>query len=207
VLKLHGIQMSNYYSIVKMVMLEKGIDFEEVQQMPSRKDENWLTKSPMGKVPALETPDGPIAETLAILDYLEDLKPEPSLLPGSTYERARARQIALHCINHVDTASRPGLNSAVFGAPKDEAVNATLAKVVPRGMQSLGKLAVFDPWIGGENFTLADIVAANTIPLANNVLSKLCDIDLMTELPDQANDWLARVNERDSAKQIAADKG
>ena len=116
-LKLHGIQMSNYYSIVKMVMLEKGIDFEEVQQMPSRKDENWLTKSPMGKVPALETPDGPIAETLAILDYLEDLKPEPSLLPGSAYERARARQIAVHCIYHVDTASRPGLNSAVFGAP------------------------------------------------------------------------------------------
>ena len=34
--------MSNYYTIAKMILLEKGIDFEEVNQMPGR-DEAWLT--------------------------------------------------------------------------------------------------------------------------------------------------------------------
>ena len=204
-LKLHGIQLSNFYAIVKMVLLEKGIEFEEVQQMPSRKDQDWLAKSPMGKVPVLETPDGSLAETMAIVAYLEDIQPEPGLLLGTPFERARAQQIALHCINYLDTASRPGLNAAAFGAPEDEAVNAALAKTVPRGMQSLRQLAVFEPWIGGNTFTLADIVAANTIPLASMVLKKLCDIDLMAELPE-AQDWLNLVNERDSAKQIAADR-
>lgn len=204
-LKLHGIQNSNYYGIAKMALLEKGLEFEEVQQMPTRKDEDWLARSPMGKVPCLETPDGPLAETMAIVAYLEDIQPEPSLLPGTPYERARARQIALHCINYLDTASRPGLIAAAFGAPEDEAVNATLAKTVPHGMRSLRRLAVFNPWIGGNTFTLADIVASNTIPLATMVLKKLCDLDLMTELPE-AREWLNLVNERDSAKRIAADR-
>jgi glutathione S-transferase len=204
VLKLHGITMSNYYSIVKMVLLEKGMDFEEVQQMPGR-DEAWLGRSPMGKVPSLETPDGPLAETMAIIDYLEDIHPEPSVLPGTAYERAKARQIAHHAIYYIDLAARPGLNAAAFGAPPDEAVNRTIAKMAPRGMKSLGRLTSFDPWIGGSTFTLADIVAGNTIPLACMVAQKLCDIDLMSELPE-AQAWLDRVNERESAKRIAAEK-
>ena len=69
-----------------------------------------------------------------------------------------------------------------------------------------GPLPAFDPWIGGNTFTLADIVASNTIPLATMMLKKLCDIDLMAELPE-AQDWLNLVNEQDSAKQIAADRG
>lgn len=203
-LKLHGIRMSNYYSIAKMVLLEKGIEFEEVQQMPGR-DEAWLARSPMGKVPSLETPDGPLAETLAIIDYLEEIHPEPSILPGTPYERAKARQIAHHSIYYVDLAARPGLNAAAFGAPPDEAINKTIAKMAPRGMKSLGRLASFDPWIGGSTFNLADIVAANTIPLACMVAEKLCGIDLMSELPG-VQAWLERVNDRDSAKRIAAEK-
>lgn len=203
-LKLHGIQMSNYYTIAKMILLEKGIDFEEVNQMPGR-DEAWLARSPMGKVPSLETPDGPLAETMAIAEYLEELQPEPRLLPGDAFARAKARQIAHHAIYYIDLAARPGLNAAAFGAPEDEAVNKTIAKLAPRGMKSLGTIASFDPWIGGDTFTLADIVAANTIPLATMVTQKLCDIDLMVELP-QAAEWLARVNERDSMKQINADR-
>ena len=49
------------------------------------------------------------------------------------------------------------------------------------------------------------IVAANTIPLATMVTQKLCDIDLMAELP-AIGDWMARVNDRDSMKQINADR-
>ncbi len=203
-LKLHGMPMSNYYSIVKMVLLEKGVAFEEVNQMPGR-DEAWLEKSPMGKVPSLETPDGPIAETMAIIDYLEESHPETTVLPGSVYERARARQIAHHAIYYIDLAARPALPAAAFGAPSDDAVNKTVAKLAPRGMKSLGRLAKFDPWIGGAAFTLADIVAANTIPLATMVAQKQCGIDLMAELPG-ASVWLAKVNERDSAKQIESGK-
>ena len=56
----------------------------------------------------------------------------------------------------------------------------------------------------GRYVTLADIVAANTIPLATMVTQKLCDID-SAELP-AIGDWMARVNDRDSMKQINADR-
>ena len=51
--KLYGFRVSNYYNMVKLPLLEKGIDFEEVDTMPSA-DEDFLQKSPMGKVPCLE---------------------------------------------------------------------------------------------------------------------------------------------------------
>ena len=53
-IKLHGMYLSNYYNVVKTVLLEKGIVFEEVNQSPSQED-GYLDKSPMGKVPCLET--------------------------------------------------------------------------------------------------------------------------------------------------------
>ena len=200
-LKLHGIKMSNYYSIVKTALIEKGIDFEEVQQMPGR-DEDWLARSPMGKVPSLETPDGPIAETMAILEYLEETYPETSLLPGNAYARAKARQIANHAI---DLAARPALPAAAFGAPSDEAVNKAVGKATPRGVQSLGRIATFDPWVGGAEFTLADIVVANTVPLATMVTQKQCGIELMAELPGLA-EYMARVGERPASKRVAEEK-
>ena len=203
-LKLHGIKMSNYYSIVKLAMVEKGIEFEEVQQMPGR-DEDWLARSPMGKVPSLETPDGPLAETMAIIDYLEETHPDPSLWPGDAYARARARQIAHHAIYYIDLAARPGLNSAAFGAPEDPAINKMVGKATPRGIQSLARIAQFDPWVSGSEFTAADIVVANTVPLAQMVCQKLCDIDIMSELPGLA-DYIGRVNAREASQKVAADK-
>lgn len=203
-LRLHGIKMSNYYTIAKTMLIEKGLEFEEVEQMPGR-DEAWLARSPMGKVPSLETPEGPLAETMAIFEYLEQTHPEPTLLPGGAYDRARARQIAHHAIYYIDLAARPGLPAAAFGAPEDEAINKTVGKMVPRGVKSLGRLATFDPWIGGSQFTVADIVVANTVPLATMVAKKLCGIDLASELPG-LTDYLGRVNERASAKRVAEER-
>ena len=97
------------------------------------------------------------------------------------------------------------MNATAFGAPEDESINKTIAKLAPRGIRALGAIASFDPWIGGDTFTLADIVAANTIPLATMVAKKLCNIDLTAELP-RAAEWMARINDRDSMKQINADR-
>ena len=46
-IKLYGLRMSNYYSLVKAVLIEKGLDFEEVKAPPTQKEDN-LARSPMG---------------------------------------------------------------------------------------------------------------------------------------------------------------
>ena len=152
-----------------------------------------------------ETPNGPLAETMAIIDYLEETQPDPALWPSDPYARARARQIAHHAIYYIDLAARPGLNAAAFGAPEDPAVNKMVGKATPRGIQSLARIAQFDPWVAGSEFTAADIVVANTVPLAQMVCQKLCDIDIMSELPGLA-DYIGRVNEREASQRVASEK-
>jgi len=114
-LKLHGFAVSNYFNMVRMVLAAKGIDYELVQTFPSQ-DENWLSMSPMGKVPCLETEHGALAETAVIIEYLEDMFPERPLLPGDPFARARVRQM-MHTLElYIELPARrlfPGVFFAV----------------------------------------------------------------------------------------------
>jgi len=58
------------------------------------KSDAYLAMNPDGLVPTLETPDGHIGQSLAILEYLDEQHPEPPLLPGDAYGRARVRSLA-----------------------------------------------------------------------------------------------------------------
>ncbi len=46
-IKLHGMPLSNYYNVVKAIMLEKEIPFDEVNVKPNQESE-YLSKSPIG---------------------------------------------------------------------------------------------------------------------------------------------------------------
>jgi glutathione S-transferase len=91
-LKLYGAPLSNYYNMVKTALIEKGVDFEAVLTPPSQ-EAAFLAQSPMGKIPCIETDKGYLAESSAILDYLEETYPEPALLPADPYERAKVREL------------------------------------------------------------------------------------------------------------------
>ena len=69
-IKLYGFPISNYYNMAKVVMIEKGIEFEEVLVRPNQ-EADYLSKSPMGKVPSIETEQGFLTETGVIIDYLD----------------------------------------------------------------------------------------------------------------------------------------
>jgi glutathione S-transferase len=119
-LKLHGIPLSNCYNIVKQAMLEKGIPFQEISQPPSQ-DEAFLAISPMGKIPCIETPGGYLAESLAIIEYLEETHPVPKLYPAGTFDRARAREIIKIAELYLDAPARRLLGHVLFGAPLPQA--------------------------------------------------------------------------------------
>jgi glutathione S-transferase len=88
-IKLCGSAISNYYNNVKLALLEKGIPFEEEPVMSGAKDEAVLSCSPLGKVPFLRTPQGPLCESEAIMGYLEAIAPNPPLLPADPLRRQR----------------------------------------------------------------------------------------------------------------------
>lgn len=91
-LKLHGTPISNFYCIAKQALQEKGIAFETVHVMANQ-ESDYLAKSPMGKIPALETGHGFLTETNVILEYLDATHPEPALYPQEPFARARVQQL------------------------------------------------------------------------------------------------------------------
>ena len=70
-LRLHGFSSSNYYNVVKLALLEKGAEFEEVVVYtgagPDYRPE-YLDRSPLGKVPCLETEHGFLTESRCIIE-------------------------------------------------------------------------------------------------------------------------------------------
>lgn len=181
-MKLHGFPVSNYYNMVKFALLEKGAKFEEVSAMPSQ-ETDFVAKSPMGKVPYLETADGCISESLAILEYIEDAVDGPSLFPSSPFARAKCREIMVACELYVELAARRHYGHLFFGEDLNEAAKTEVKPVMENGLRAVAQLADFGPFIMGSEFTYADIVAYHSFGYPANVAGAIYEWDIISEVP------------------------
>ena len=86
---------------LRVYLAEKGIDvpFESVDILSGQnRQPEFLEKNPLGGLPVLELDDGSyLTESLAIIEYFEDLHPTPSLLGTTPIERARTREAERIC--------------------------------------------------------------------------------------------------------------
>ena len=94
-IKLYGLRMSNYYSLVKAVLIEKGLDFEEVKAPPTQKEDN-LARSPMGKMPSIEVDGQYMSESLAIISYLERMSDNSPLIPADPFRAGKVMELVCH---------------------------------------------------------------------------------------------------------------
>ncbi|MFP6837512.1 MAG: glutathione S-transferase [Pseudomonadales bacterium] len=203
-IKLHGIGGSNYYSLAKACVLEKGMAFEEVTAPPSQ-DEGYLVKSPMGKVPCIETESGFISETFAIADYLDQIQPEKPLLPAQPFARAKAIELCRHLELDVELVARRCLPAAFFGAGVSDEVKASTAKDLKRGMKAVTRLIVCDPYIAGHEFCLADIYTFYVFGLSSAIVQKIFNEDLLEDLP-QVKTLIGKLANRDCIAEVEAAK-
>jgi len=202
-LKLHGFSVSNYSNMVKQCLLEKGIEFEQLDARPGQEAE-FLAKSPMGKVPCLETSDGFLVETSVILDYLEEVYPEPQMYPSDAFAKAKAKEIILVSGLYIELVARRHLGSTHFGRERSEAAFTEVRPQVEKGLQALQKLASFEPFVMGSEFGNADIFLYHSVRLARDILRRTYDWDIMEEIPGLAA-HAAAVDERDTTKTVIAD--
>ncbi len=195
--------MSNYFNMVKAVLNEKNIDFEEVAAPPSQ-EEDFLVKSPMGKVPCLEVDGRYLTESIPIIEYLEELSGEVPLLPADIFERAKVRELSQAMELNVELVSRTGI-SAAFGRDVSEDVKRRLKRDLPKGCAALARLTKFSPWIAGDQLTYADFVGYFSMGLANRLAKMNVEIDLFELLPG-STDWFAKVGDLDSVKKVNAEQ-
>jgi maleylpyruvate isomerase len=97
-MKLYGYFRSSASFRVRIALNLKGLTYEQASihlRSGMQTAPEFLKLNPQGLVPALE--DGPnvLTQSLAIIDYLDEVKPAPPFLPKALLERARVRSLAL----------------------------------------------------------------------------------------------------------------
>jgi glutathione S-transferase len=201
-LTLCGFHQSNYYSKVKLALIEKNLEFTEKLCDPRKSD--ITVASPMAKVPFLETEHGALSESQVILEYLEDRFSTPALLPTDAFAKAKVRELCTYLDMHIELSVRKLYGQAFFGGTVSdkakEAVHAELSKAVKATL----KLSQFSNFAYGDAFTLADCCALTNLPLVSMATKAVYGEDMLAATP--IPDYLARHRERPSMRRVAAER-
>lgn len=175
---LYNAERCPYAARARIVLAEKGLEVEVVEiDLSDRPD--WLyEKNPKGRVPVIEEDGWCLAESVVIMEYLEERYPEPALLPADPADRAAVRMLMFRD----DDLTGPyyALRRGEDGAEE------RLDAVHDRFDSALAER----PYLGGAEYGLADIAFVPWFLRARDVLG--VDLDRFPAI----GDWLARLEAR-----------
>jgi glutathione S-transferase len=204
-IKLCGFRVSNYHNKVLIALLEKGVPYEEdFTVTPSQADE-YLARSPMGKVPYAEVDGVRLCESEVILEYLEDAYPQKPLLPKAPLARAKVRELVTVIELHLELVARRLYGAVFFGGTVSDSTKQSVEKELAKGMRAFKALARFEPFIAGAEFTLADCAAAVHLPLVSLSTKLAYGRDFLDETP-QAKPYLKMLGARSAVAKVNADR-
>lgn len=203
-LKLYGFSVSNYYNMVKLALLEKGLPFEEVPFSGGQTPEA-LAISPRGKVPVLEVEQGYLNETSVILEYLEHTQPGRVLLPSDPYPRAQVLALAREIELYIELPARACYPEAFFGMSVAPAIQEKSKAELLLGFASLARHGKFAPYVAGDSLSVADLYFLYSVTLARAVGHKLFGVDFLEGMP-AAKALLERLEQLPNAQRVAADR-
>ena len=164
----------------------------------------FLAKSPLAKVPALELDDGRVlTETRAICTYLEGLHPEPNLMGVDATERAfiemADRRVELTLMLQIANAIRhthPGL--VALEQPQFQDFGKSQAEKMVATASVFDQLLQQQEWMAGDRFTIADITAFCGLEFARGLM-KFAPADAGLHALQA---WRDKVNARESARAV-----
>jgi glutathione S-transferase len=150
---LYATPISSYSAKVAIALRWKGLAVD--RRLPpggSYRSPEYRAIVPTAQVPALLDGDFLLTESDAIIEYLEEIAPQPSLLPGPPRQRATARMLSRFHDFQLEPAIR-----ALFPlvGTDGEAVEAARAVIAQR-LAVLERLLPPGDYFGGPDFSLAD---------------------------------------------------
>ncbi|HEV7227809.1 maleylacetoacetate isomerase [Brevundimonas sp.] len=161
---LHGYWRSGAAYRVRIALNLKGVAYEQKGvdlRTGAQRDPAFLSRNPQGMVPALETDGLVLTQSPAILEWLEETRPEPPLLPVAPADRAAVRAMTALVVCDVHPLNNLRVLKALresFDADQD-AVDAWAGRWIGAGFDALERLV--ERHGGGFCFgarpTLADV--------------------------------------------------
>jgi glutathione S-transferase len=179
VITLYNAARCPYAARARIVLAEKGIEFETVEIDLSDRPAWLYEKNPAGRVPVIEEDGGdPLPESAVIMEFLEERYPEPALLPSDPADRAAVRLLIFR--DHELTDPYYALRREEDGA------RGQLDAALGRFDALLGE----QPYLNGSEYGLADIALVPWVLRARDMLG--VELDAFPSLAD----WLARLEQR-----------
>ncbi|ESY26511.1 glutathione S-transferase family protein [Mesorhizobium sp. LNJC391B00] len=187
----YGADYSVYVRIVRLVLAEKGIDYDlvPVDVFAAEGTPAWYSEHhPFGRIPAFEHGGFRLFETSAIARYVDEAFDGPALQPKDARTRATMNQI----IGMLDAYAYRSMvwDVAVERLEKeapDEALVANGLRQAETVLRVLTALKPPGPWLLGDQLTLADLHAASIIAYfvkvadGQKLLAALADIQAWWE--------------------------
>lgn len=186
---LYATALSSYSAKTRIVLIAKGVPFEEREPPGGYRSAEYRTIVPMGTVPAIVDGGQALSESEVIHEYLEERFPRPSLLPGTADERARIRFLARFHDLYLEPPVRR-LFPQLRADGGDRETVAALATEIDARLAQLAGLVRPRPYLSSDVLTLADCGFAVTVPLACRLLAAL---GRPPTLPSAIAGWLPRV--------------
>ena len=201
-MKIHDFAGAPNPKKLRIYLAEKGIEipFETVDLVTGKnRTPEFLKKNPLGGVPVLELDDGSyLTESLAIIEYFEELNPEPPMIGRTPLERAHTREL--------ERIAEIGVLSGVAGVFQNtHPMFAGRIKQSPEAadsarMRCMNASRVLDDRIGNSPF-----VAGRTPSIADCTLLAALDFAAFAnlEIPKECGNvhrWAAEFRKRPSAK-------
>ncbi len=204
--RLYHLPLSPFCRKVRLVLAEKKIEVDLVEEKYWEKNLDYLRLNPSGKVPMLRMDGLILAESSAIFEYLEETHPTPALLPRNPAERAEARRLASW---FDDKFHREVTANLVYervhkklmggGYPDSKNIKAG-SKNIKYHIDYMGWLLEGRRWLAGDMMTIADFTAAAHF----STLDYVNDIDWLRNR--NVKDWYAKIKSRPAFRNILRDQ-
>ncbi len=204
---LYHLWLSPFCRAVRIALAEKDLEFTlRAENIWERRDE-FLALNPAGEVPVLVEPEGAaVSGASVICEYIDEIKPEPSIMGATALTRAETRRLAQWFDGKFNAEVTENLLGEKMmkrflglGEPDAAAIRAGY-KNLRYHLQYIAYLTERRNWLAGDSLSYADIAAA----------AHLSSLDYINEVPwddfDTVKTWYARIKSRPSFRNLLSDK-
>lgn len=164
--------VSNFGAKVKLVLAIKAIAHHELPPPGGYGSAEYKAIVPSGTIPAIVHDGLVLSESTAIGEYLDEVWPEPPLLPATPAERARVRQLVAFHDQRLEPPIR-ALFPQMSPTARDPAVIEARSGEIVKRLEELEGLIAAAPFALGEQLTLADTSFPATLLLGERMLAAL----------------------------------